>query len=130
MSTPPQSTTEKIDGRTREGRAARAQQAAQSAQNATEAAREKAHEVVEETSSWLGKVGEGIAYGVVRAGQEVNSVRKAVQPHAKTIVYTAVTVTDPIMGVGLIMASEGVGLMRRRSRELSAEDSKVEIVSE
>lgn len=130
MSTPPQSTTEKIDGRTREGRAARAQQAAQSAQNATEAAREKAHEVVEETSSWLGKVGEGIAYGVVRAGQEVNSVRKAVQPHAKTIVYTAVTVTDPIMGLGLMMTNEGIGLMRRRAQENAVAKAQVTVTTE
>lgn len=131
MSTPQNTGTTKIDGRTREGRAHReaqtqAEQARSTAQNATESAREKAHEVVEETSSFLGKAVEGVTYGAVRVGQEVNRVRKAAQPHAKTIVYTAVTVTDPLMGIGLIAASEGVSLMRRRARELSSEPVVIE----
>jgi len=120
-STASTSTTEKIDMRTREGRARAAAQAeaAGTYSSTEEKARERAHEMVDDTTSAVARGVNAVGQGVSNVISEIGNLSKAMRPYVKPVAYTALTVTDPILGLGTIAVVEGQRVVRRRAREIA-----------
>lgn len=116
------SATEKIDMRTREGRAQRAAQEAATSTtygSTEEKARERAHEMVDETTSAVARGVNAATNAVGSFVGEIGNLGKAMRPYVKPVAYTALTVTDPLLGLGTIAVVEGQRIVRRRAREIA-----------
>lgn len=113
-------TTEKIDMRTREGRARAAAAAATgTSQTTEEKAREQAHEMVDGTVNAFGRTVDAASSAVGSVLSEVGNIGKAMRPYLKPVAYTALVVTDPILGLGTIGVVEGQRIVRKRAREIA-----------